>query len=122
MATIFSNKTNTLPLTTFADHRVQNVWDKHQTDSVLDKRYLVYYPSNVGWQILDLASENITPKSFTSPYNIKPRGVNRTFDFEKNIRAGFCIEHDPAHLVSFSTNPRLPQDENGNICLISGEV
>ncbi|MHA2248003.1 MAG: hypothetical protein ACXADY_23855 [Candidatus Hodarchaeales archaeon] len=88
------NLAKNLPLTTFADHRVQQYWEvwEGQTISVIGKRYLVYYPYKVGWQILDLTSENLTAKSFISPYNIIPVDFlgnswigHRTFGFEKNL-------------------------------------
>lgn len=89
-ALIPENLAKNFPLTTFADHRVQHYWDVGQTTSVIDKRYLVYYPYRVGWQILDLASENLTAKSFISPYDIKPAcemTEHRTFDFEKKLHS-----------------------------------
>ena len=99
---VLENMSKSFPFVTFADHHVLKCWETDHPVSVVEKRYLVYYSPMylpaankneiliASWDILDLASTNLTAKSFMPPYQIIPGGYvdkvgwfcHRTFDFE----------------------------------------
>ena len=77
-----------------ADQDVQKYWEI-EVLPMIDNRFLVYYPGWYrDWEILDLASENLTVKLLNPPYEIIPiiktsrhHDITfRTFDFELNPR------------------------------------